>query len=124
MDMRPGLFVNGMEGVGFSPAERGGRDFSPARTRKGDSYRIERRAASSVVEHLTFNQRVVGSIPTRPTMFHAVVCNEIATEARKGASAEGPFFVLIGRITAHQSAATTCAFVYRQRPERESQVNF
>jgi hypothetical protein len=24
-------------------------------------------AASSVAEHLTFNQRVVGSIPTRPT---------------------------------------------------------
>jgi hypothetical protein len=26
-------------------------------------------AASSVAEHLTFNQRVVGSIPTRPTTF-------------------------------------------------------
>ena len=34
----------------------------------GWSYR-EPRVASSVVEHLTFNQGVLGSIPRRPTTF-------------------------------------------------------
>ncbi len=37
------------------------------------------RAASSVVEHLTFNQGVPGSIPGRPTNFRLRKCNESAT---------------------------------------------
>jgi hypothetical protein len=39
------------------------------------------RAASSVVEHLTFNQGVPGSIPGRPTTFRFQQCNNSATQA-------------------------------------------
>jgi peroxiredoxin len=45
---------------------------------RGFSTRIVSGAASSVVEHLTFNQRAVGSIPTRPTILRSTVFAERA----------------------------------------------
>ena len=47
------------------------------------------RAASSVVEHLAFNQRVAGSIPARPTKFPSLASHHQRVETPPGLSEAG-----------------------------------
>jgi hypothetical protein len=75
--------LNALMGTSSGPT----RKANPASQRRGKPEEIDVkepaiRAPSSVVEHVTFNHGVLGSIPRGPTMFSGVFLQKHETRAR------------------------------------------